>query len=44
VGMGILPLTFINGENSTSLGIEGTEKVSIILESSDLKPNQDVRI
>ena len=31
IGMGILPLTFINGENASTLGIEGTEKVSILL-------------
>lgn len=31
VGMGILPLEFINGENADTLGIKGNEKISINL-------------
>ena len=29
VGMGILPLQFVNGENAASLGLDGTEEISI---------------
>jgi aconitate hydratase len=29
IGMGILPLTFINGESAVSLGITGLEQVRI---------------
>lgn len=32
VGMGILPLTFMNNESAKSLGIEGTEQVNILLD------------
>ncbi len=30
VGMGVLPLTFVNGENAESLGLDGTETYDII--------------
>jgi aconitate hydratase len=39
VGMGILPLTFINNESAKSLGIEGTEQVSILLDLDKVTPN-----
>ena len=42
VGMGILPLTFINGENASTHGLDGTEKVTINLDFENLKPSQDV--
>jgi aconitate hydratase len=29
VGMGILPLQFLNGENAASLGLDGTEEISL---------------
>ena len=29
VGMGILPLVFVNGESSATYGLDGSEKVSI---------------
>jgi len=32
VGMGILPLTFLNGESAATHGIEGTEQVNILLD------------
>jgi aconitase A len=40
--MGILPLTFINGENFKSLGIKGTERVTILLNPENIVPNQEV--
>lgn len=40
VGMGILPLVFINGESSSTHGLDGTEKVTINLDADNLKPNQ----
>jgi aconitate hydratase len=39
VGMGILPLTFINNESAKSLGIDGTEQVNIILDLEKIIPN-----
>ena len=44
VGMGILPLTFINGESASTHGLDGTEKVTINLDFDNLKPNQDVEV
>jgi aconitate hydratase len=38
VGMGILPLQFIHGQDAASLGLDGTEKFDITGISSDLKP------
>jgi aconitate hydratase len=42
VGMGILPLTFINDESFKSLGINGTERVTILLDPENIVPNQEV--
>jgi len=44
VGMGILPLTFINGESASVHGIEGNETVTISLDPSNLIANEDVTI
>ena len=44
VGMGILPLTFMNDENAKSLGIEGTQKVNILLDPENILPNQQVKV
>ena len=44
VGMGILPMVFVNGENSSTYEIDGSEKVTIDVDYSNLKPNQDVEI
>lgn len=44
VGMGVLPLLFINGETAASHGLDGTEKVTIDLDVNNLKPNQDVNV
>ncbi|MCY1702423.1 aconitate hydratase AcnA [Deinococcus sp. SL84] len=43
VGMGVLPLQFINGENAENLGIEGDETFNIKL-PADLKPRQNVTL
>lgn len=40
IGMGILPLNFMNGESAASLGIDGSEQVTIELDFDNLKPNQ----
>lgn len=43
VGMGVLPLQFMNGENSTSLDLIGNETYDIIgLE--DLHPNEKIKV
>lgn len=36
IGMGILPLNFINGDTVTSLGLDGSEKVTIELDLTKL--------
>jgi len=41
VGMGVLPLQFINGENTKSLGLTGDEFYDI-LNLEDLKPNKEI--
>ncbi len=44
VGMGIVPLTFINGETRKSLNLNGTEVFDIEgLDDSNLKPGQNVK-
>ncbi|MGL4557702.1 MAG: aconitate hydratase AcnA, partial [Afipia sp.] len=40
VGMGVLPLTFENGESWQSIGLKGDEKVTIRGLQGDLKPRQ----
>lgn len=44
VGMGILPLTFMNGDSAASVGIEGSEQVNILLDPEDIVANQEVKI
>ncbi len=44
VGMGILPLQFKPGENAESLGLTGTERLSILGISGPLTPRQDVTV
>eukprot|EP00386_Alphamonas_edax_P004728 GDKI01014892.1.p1 GENE.GDKI01014892.1~~GDKI01014892.1.p1 ORF type:complete len:397 (+),score=163.27 GDKI01014892.1:207-1397(+) len=46
VGMGVLPLQFVEGQNADSLGLTGKERFSINLNGGDLKPGQmvDVKI
>ena len=43
VGMGVLPLTFVNGDTHESLGLDGTESYSIPV-SNDVQPLQMVTV
>lgn len=43
VGMGILPLQYVEGQSSSSLGLTGKEEYSVNL-SSDLTPRQKVLV
>ena len=43
VGMGVLPLTFRPGQNAETLGLDGTETFSIVIDDS-LEPRQDVEV
>ncbi len=44
VGMGVLPLEFVGGENAESLGLTGREVYDITGLSDDLQPLQDVTV
>lgn len=44
VGMGVLPLEFVAGENAESLGLTGREVYDIAGLSDDLQPLQDVTV
>ena len=44
VGMGVLPLQFLNGESRSSLGLTGREQVSITGLSDDIKPQQTLTL
>lgn len=44
IGMGVLPLQFSAGESGESLGLQGNEKYSIIIENSNLSINQKVKV
>lgn len=44
VGMGVLPLQFMDGESRESLGLTGHEVLSIDGLSNDLKPKQTVKV
>jgi aconitate hydratase len=43
VGMGVLPLNFMPGENAESLGLDGSETFTIT-GVADIKPRQDVEV
>jgi aconitate hydratase len=43
VGMGVLPLTFKDGQTAESLGLDGTEVYDIAI-GDDLQPRQDVKV
>jgi aconitate hydratase len=43
VGMGVLPLQFRDGDNATSLGLDGSEKFSIA-DVAGMQPRQDVEV
>src|SRR5216117_2203426 len=44
VGMGVLPLQFLEGTSAQSLGLDGSEKFSIIGLSDSIKPGQQVTL
>ena len=45
VGMGVLPLQFKEGENATSLGLDGTETFDVTgIAGGELKPLQDATV
>ncbi|HWE04705.1 MAG TPA: aconitate hydratase [Tepidisphaeraceae bacterium] len=43
VGMGVLPLQYMNGQTRESLGLNGTETFEILI-GDDLKPLQEVKV
>ncbi|MFK7959385.1 MAG: aconitate hydratase AcnA [Phycisphaerales bacterium] len=43
VGMGVLPLTFQNGESHESLGLDGTESFDVHVDDG-LQPRQDIKV
>ncbi len=44
VGMGVLPLQFLNGQSAGSLGLDGSEIISISGLSSDMAPGAEVQV
>ena len=44
VGMGILPLRFEEGQNAESLGLDGSETISILGLDNNLKPQSQVKV
>jgi aconitate hydratase len=44
VGMGVLPLTFLEGQDADSLGLTGKERFSINLNGGDLKVGQPIPV
>src|SRR5881398_775851 len=44
VGMGVLPLQFVEGTSAQSLGLDGSEKFSITGLSESIKPGQQVTL
>ncbi|MFL6542907.1 MAG: aconitate hydratase, partial [Chthoniobacterales bacterium] len=44
VGMGVLPLQFLDGTNAQSLGLDGTETFSITGLSGSIQPQQQVTL
>jgi aconitate hydratase len=42
IGMGILPLQFIDGENRKTLGLDGSEAIELKIRTAELKPGMDV--
>jgi aconitate hydratase len=44
VGMGILPLQFVEGENAESLGLKGDESFDVLDLSDAIKPGQTIRV
>ena len=44
VGMGVLPLQFKEGQNATTLGLDGTETFDLTGLDGEVKPRQDVTL
>ncbi|MBT6307757.1 MAG: aconitate hydratase AcnA [Rhodospirillaceae bacterium] len=44
VGMGILPLEFQHGENRKTLKLDGTESVTIMISSGELRPKKKINV
>ncbi len=44
VGMGVLPLQFLTGENVESLGLEGTEKISVRGLNNSIQPKEELTV
>ena len=44
VGMGILPLQFMPGENAVALGLDGTEIFSTLNLTDDVQPGQTIQV
>jgi aconitate hydratase len=44
VGMGVLPLQFLEGTNAQSLGLDGSEKFSITGLSDSIQPGQELKL
>ncbi|WP_447636872.1 aconitate hydratase AcnA [Flavobacterium microcysteis] len=44
VGMGVLPLQYLPGQNAESLGLTGTEQFSIYGIANDIKPLKEVEV
>jgi aconitate hydratase len=44
IGMGVLPLEFMNGENADSLGLDGTETFNLVGLDDELQPGQTLTL
>ena len=44
VGMGVLPLQFLDGTNAQTLGLDGSETFSVTGLSNDIQPGQEVTL
>ncbi len=44
IGMGVLPLQFKNGENASTLGLDGSETFSTLNLTDDLQPLQSITV
>ncbi|KQS53507.1 MULTISPECIES: aconitate hydratase AcnA [Flavobacterium] len=44
VGMGVLPLQYLSGQNAESLGLTGTEQFSITGIANDIRPLKEVEV
>src|SRR5690606_31119896 len=44
IGMGVMPLQFMRGENADTLGLDGTEVFSTVNLTDDLRPGQTVTV